>query len=400
MADVILPLPRPILDGPYQPGVTDPVWPAAAPAGVDPASYQARYAGQLERQRHLHIVAADLRTASRAVARGAFERITTVCRHQMEKEPPKDVQRPYDPDVLTRRVSITVGVGATLFTTVAGDDRFGFAGLRPSGLKVMPSTEGDATSFHPAEHATDLVFLIASDDVYVNEYIFGLLYYGKVHEAIKVRRVERGYARPDNREPSGFEDGLTNPRAAGADNPMHRFVYIGANDEEPGWCQGGTYLAYRKIRRGMAHFFDLDARGREAVFGVDRRSGDRLDKPPRNAHSVKMNPRRPDPDFLGMHDDARHILRRPYFFDDGLDADGEEARGLHHLSFARNLLDQYEWPVQMWQMNPDFPAPGTGLDALYRDGGASNVGGGYYFIPRAAGHDTLLARELFEQAAP
>jgi deferrochelatase/peroxidase EfeB len=398
MADVVLPLPRPRLDGPYQPGITDPVWPATAPPGVDPATYQSRYAGQLERQRHLHVVTANLATASRAVAREAFEQISRMCRIQMEKKPPKDVQRPYDPAVVTRRVSVTVGVGATLFTTVSGDDRFGIAGLRPAGLKIMPSTEGDDPAFRPAEHATDLVFLIASDDVYVNEYIFGLLYYHKVHKAIDVRRVERGYARPDNREPSGFEDGLSNPRAGDADSPMHRFVYVRDGDEEPGWCTAGTYLAFRKIRRRMKRFFALpDNAARESVFGVERLTGERLAHPAHEAHAIKMNPRRPDPDFLGVRDDTRHFLRRPYFFDDGLDASGEESRGLHHLSFARNLLAQYEWPVQMWQMNPDFPEPGTGLDALYRpEGGAANVGGGYYFMPRAAGRDGYFARELFD----
>jgi Sigma-70, region 4 len=69
---------------------------------------------------------------------------------------------------------------------------------------------------------------------------------------------------------------------------------------------------------------------------------------------------------------------------DGLDARGEEVRGLHHLSFARNLAAQYEWPVQMWEMNKDFPNPGTGRDALYEVGGAANIGGGYFFLPPAA----------------
>ena len=99
-----------------------------------------------------------------------------------------------------------------------------------------------------------------------------------------------------------------------------------------------------------------------------------------------MNPRRTSPDLFGVCDDSRRFLRRPYFFNDGLSPTGLELRGLHHLSFARNLGVQYEWPVHMWQMNEDFPTPGTGRDALYAVGGASNIGGGYFFIP-AAGPD-------------
>ncbi len=37
----------------------------------------------------------------------------------------------------------------------------------------------------------------------------------------------------------------------------------------------------------------------------------------------------------------------------------------------------------MWQTNPDFPHVGAGRDALYEAGGASNIGGGYYFLPPA-----------------
>jgi deferrochelatase/peroxidase EfeB len=97
-----------------------------------------------------------------------------------------------------------------------------------------------------------------------------------------------------------------------------------------------------------------------------------------------MNPKREGHiDLFGMQDKQRRFLRRPYFFNDGLDACGEEVRGLHHLSFARDLGAQYEWPVLMWQTNPDFPVPGTGHDALYGPGGASNIGGGYYFVPAA-----------------
>jgi deferrochelatase/peroxidase EfeB len=147
---------------------------------------------------------------------------------------------------------------------------------------------------------------------------------------------------------------------------------------------GGSYLAYRKIRRRMAGFFTMTMPQREAVFGVHKDTGLRLKpKPPADAHGPKMNPRREKPDFMGVLDASRHFLRRPYFFDDGLDADGKEVRGVHHISFVRELVIQYEWPIVMWQTNPDFPKKGTGMDALYTRGGAANIGGGYYFMPPA-----------------
>jgi deferrochelatase/peroxidase EfeB len=387
--------PLPHYDGPYQSGITDPVWPAEPPAsGLDPDVYAAQYAGQLERQRHLHIVTADTTSRSPSELRDVLKAVTTLARHQMQKVPPKDVQREYDPPVVSRRVSVTVGLGATLFTTIQGDDRFGLAARRPSWLRVMPAMDGDEAAFDPRDHAADLIFLLSSDDLYVNEYIFGLLYYGRVIPRLVVRSVEHGYARPDNREPSGFEDGLSNPRDLPPNSPMKRFVYVRPGDPEPRWCINGTYLAYRKIRRRLARFFKLQVPDREAMFGVERTTGTRLPNPSPHAHAPKINPRRPDADLFGTMDDTRRFLRRPYFFDDGLDSDGEEIRGIHHLSFVRNLAAQYEWPVLMWQMNKDFPHPNAGRDPLYEVGGASNVGGGFYFFPRAAPAGDYLGSAL------
>lgn len=389
------PLPR--YDGPFQPGITDPVWDATPPPGVDAGLYAKSYAGQLERQRHLHVITADAAVGSRAELRELLVKLSKFARHQMLKQPPQDDLRPYDPPLLSRRVTVTVGFGAPLFTTEQGDDRFGLAGQKPAWLKVMPPTEGDAPGFHPRDHATDLIIIVSSDDTYVNEYIFGKIYYGGVHPRIAVRSVERGYARPDNREPSGFEDGLTNPRDVPPDYEMRRFVYVRDGDGEPAWCTDGTYLGYRKIGRRTARFFELKMREREAVFGVERLTGERLKRPNPHAHAPKINPRRDHPDLFGFMDISRRFLRRPYFFNDGLDANGEEVRGLHHLSFARNLAAQYEWPVHMWQMNRDFPFKGAGLDAIYEIGGAANIGGGYYFMPRApATKDDYLASSLLD----
>jgi deferrochelatase/peroxidase EfeB len=87
---------------------------------------------------------------------------------------------------------VTIGLGATLFTTQHGDDRFGLAAMKPKALKIMPKFVGDEQGLHPAEQACDLAVLIASDDYYVNEYIFGRILYKNVSSLISVRRVERG----------------------------------------------------------------------------------------------------------------------------------------------------------------------------------------------------------------
>lgn len=381
MANPDLPIPVPILDGPYQPGIIDPYWPATTDvAGVDPAVYAAQYAGRTERQRHLHLIEADVDVSTVAQLEQVLAALWS--RAQREMARPPSPARAYDNLPATRRLTVTVGFGATLFQTKAGDDRFGIMGLKPNALKIMPRVEGDK-DFDPRNSTADLVIVLQCDDFYVNEYFFSLLYYGRVHDKIKVQRVERGYARPDSREPSGFEDGLTNPTQTLAAPDAAGAVFITTADQEPAWCTAGTYMAYRKIRRRMGKFFELDKTHREnEVFGVDRDTGARVSNPVANAHAQKMNPRRLTPDFLGVRDESRRIVRRPFFFNDGLGASGDEVRGVHHISFTRNLFGHYEWPVLMWQTNPDFPVKGAGRDALYSSvGGASNIGGGYYFLP-------------------
>jgi deferrochelatase/peroxidase EfeB len=203
-----------------------------------------------------------------------------------------------------------------------------------------------------------------------------------VHPDIAVKTLERGYARPDGREPGGFEDGSSNPRDGQPHSPMHRFVYVTEGDDEPEWCVHGTYLAYRKIQRRLKDFFTLTLEQQQEIMGADRSTGEALVRMPAHCHKFKMNPRRERPDLFGIRDEDRQMLRRPYFYDDGLDVRGCEQRGVHHMSFVRNLGLQYEWRIRMWQMNPSFPAEGSGTDSLYGAlGGATNVGGGYYFMP-------------------
>ena len=52
--------PLPELDGPHQPGITDPQWGPEPPPGIDPGEYQRQYAGRVDRQSYLAIAVADI----------------------------------------------------------------------------------------------------------------------------------------------------------------------------------------------------------------------------------------------------------------------------------------------------------------------------------------------------
>jgi deferrochelatase/peroxidase EfeB len=63
----------------------------------------------------------------------------------------------------------------------------------------------------------------------------------------------------------------------------------------------------------------------------------------------------------------------------------------------RNIREQFEYVATMWQMNPDFPVKGTGIDALYAHKILSTIYGGYYFCPPAPrDKDDFIGSALFK----
>lgn len=76
MSSQALTAPEPETKGPYQSGIADPIWPPEPPPGVDAAVYKEYYAGQVERQRFLHAVFADLRAGSTGELIAALKNLT------------------------------------------------------------------------------------------------------------------------------------------------------------------------------------------------------------------------------------------------------------------------------------------------------------------------------------
>ena len=371
--------PQPRLDAPYQPGITEPQWPSKPPSRVVRNEYLRDYAGQIDRQSHLHIVKADVRATTQKELREVLGAVTKFAVEEMKRRPSGRNIPALDEHPASYRVTITVGFGASLFLSRDGDDRFNLRSFKPRYLKIMPRFTGDSRDFSPQEQASDLIFLIASDHVYVNVYLVGLLVNGEVDARLLIRDVEQGYARPDNHESGGFVDGSSNPTNATPDREMDRLVYVQSQDGEPSWCTNGSYLAYRKVQQNLKAFLQHSMPEKQKIFGTEKNTGKRLKSRAHASHSFKLHPDRPETDLFDCRDSERRFLRRPYFYFQGVSPEGTELRGLHHLSFARDLKKQYEWPVLMWQTNPDFPVRGTGVDALYSI--TINVGGGYYFCP-------------------
>ena len=423
MDKVPLSAPNPTLDGPFQPGITDPQWPVTAPSTLDDEPSRERYlferAGRIAPQNFLTVVTANVNVQTSGALRDLLKSLTSFGRAQMTRHPDDN----HIPILLempkTWRVTVTIGLGSPLFMSAMGDDRFGLRQQKPKWLRTMPKVTGDA--YEPADAATDLVFIIASDHPYVNVSIARALCQGNwgktgVKETrLVVRTVDQGFSRPDRREFLRFDDGIDNLSNA-RNQELDRFVYVALQDGEPEWAVGGSYLVWRKIRENLPFWEAFATPEQEKMIGREKGSGKPLSRQasglsnmtpvypnphdandgPLNAHIRKVQPRRPGVDLFGVADLERRFLRRGYPYFEGLDATGSVSCGLLFMAFMRDLRKQFEWPVQNWQTNPDFPGPGTGIDVMYGKGVLTNISGGYYFCPPApTGIDDFWGAALF-----
>ncbi|WP_299084021.1 Dyp-type peroxidase [uncultured Ruegeria sp.] len=437
-----VPLPVPLFEQPYQSGITDPVWPDSPPDKNQLAAvrsdiqqrisegrieeipdgqlnddalaerYSAEYAGRVSRQKCMSIMRTDIQAQNKTELKNILELITAFSIEEMKALPSHRHTRLLEDIPDTYRVAITLGFGASLFVDKTGFDRFGLRAKRPKFLKPMPSFPGDAEEFDPAKSGSDLILLVSSDHPYINIAVirffaefFNQRYDEKFRNGkagppmLKFLDIEEGFSRKDKREFLKFDDGINNINMSQDD--LRRLVYVTEADHEPDWCQSGTYMVYRKIRENMPRWEALEGQVQEQMIGRDKETGKPLSRNaegPENmtpvypnplderdgrldSHIRKVQPRRPVEDLFGINDKERRFLRRPYPFFDGLDDAGHSVNGLQFVAFMKSLQQQFEHVVNMWQMNPDFPQVGTGVDALFAKGILSTIDGGYYFCP-------------------
>ena len=312
-----------------------------------------------------------------------------------------------------------------LFIDKTGNDRFGINFRKPLNLKIIPKFPGD--EFDGQDSVTDILIIVASDHPYVNvavtrffaEYTNKKFAQRKGIEEVKpvfhLTTVQQGFGRPDSREFLRFNDGIDNLRA---NVDLEKLVYVDERCGEPAWCIGGSYLVYKKIQEMMPVWEAFSKSVKEGIIGREQdsslplsrqKTGDENLTPvypdhkdakdgPLNAHIRKVQPRRSMPDLFGTDDLERRFLRRPYPYFDGVDEKGNSVNGLHFLAFMKSIQNQFEHVTNMWQMNPNFPVEGTGIDALYAKGVLRCVDGGYYFCPPSRKSDNdFIGSGLFDE---
>jgi deferrochelatase/peroxidase EfeB len=254
------------------------------------------------------------------------------------------------PTVVPDGLTVTVGVGSTLF-----DDRYGLAAQLPAGLTPMlPFPNDDLDS---AQTGGDLVIQLSAGNTDV-----------VMHALRDITKTPRGAmqplwridgfsspARPSGTVPRnmfGFMDGIANPDTSDAAQ-LDRLVWIQPNTAgEPAWTAGGSYFVVRLIRM-LTEFWDrVDITEQENMIGRRRPTGYPLSTTsiyatpdyaldpdgeviPLTAHMRLANPRTP------QTADSQ-ILRRAYNYDRGIDQVGNLDVGLVFSCFQQDVKRQFE----------------------------------------------------------
>ncbi|MFF9141841.1 iron uptake transporter deferrochelatase/peroxidase subunit [Streptomyces albogriseolus] len=312
----------------HQPGITDPL------------------------QSRGHLLAFDLvpgagRKGAAALLRRWSDTARRLMAGEFDAEGDSDVARDAGPSSLT----LTFGFGHSFFA------RTGLEKQRPAALDPLPAFSSDRLD--RARSDGDLWVQIGAEDALVAFHALRAVQ-KDAGAAARVRWQMNGFnrspgatARPmTTRNLMGQVDGTRNPKPEEPDFDERIFV---PEQGEPAWMANGSYVVVRRIRMLLDDWEKLSLRDQEGVIGRRKADGaplsggdettemdlEKTDAKgnlvvPFNAHA-----RITRPDQNG----GAAMLRRPFSYHDGIDADGTPDAGLLFVCWQADPLRGFV-PVQ------------------------------------------------------
>ena len=267
-------------------------------------------------------------------------------------------------DLPPAHLTLTVGLGRSVFVGKGGEDPFGLAARLPGGLVVLPHFSGDALD--PARSDGDLVVQACADDPQVAVHAIRNLSRAAFGIAT-IRWTQLGYGRTSSTSTSqrtprnlfGFKDGTANVKAE-EQRALEDNVWVPASaaaDDaaaspatDSSWLTGGSYLVARRIRMHIEVWDRTSLQEQEGVVGRNKGEGAPL------SGGTEFT----EPDFTragtggpliaaDSHVRLAHptenggvrMLRRGYNFTDGNDSLGRLDAGLFFVAFVRDPRTHY-----------------------------------------------------------
>jgi dye decolorizing peroxidase len=342
-------------------------------------------------QAHGHLVAFDLTGgAGRKEAAALLRRWSETARRLMAGEPATHDDTGVARDAGPSSLTVTFGFGHGFFA------RTGLEKQRPVALDPLPDFSSDRLD--KARSNGDLWVQIGANDALVAFHALRALQ-KDAGAAARLRWQMNGFNRSPGaasrpmttRNLMGQVDGTRNPKPSEPDFDQRIFVPASG---EPSWMANGSYAVVRRIRMLLDDWEKLSVKAQEDVIGRRKSDGapltgggektamdlEKVDAQGNPVVPVNAHARISRPDQNG----GAAMLRRPFSYHDGFDADGVPDAGLLFVCWQADPLRGFV-PVQRKLDRGDALSPFIRHEAS-----------GLFAVPGGAAEGEYVGQRLLE----